>query len=118
MFVLLDIETLPDYLQELQPDQQHRLTFKVVYTIKDVPDSFTGVVCENAAGELVLLHYNQPKGNKRKIITLKNKLVPGGFEPIKQAILALAQGRPMNYPVEVELVQVQRRRNTVATFQR
>ncbi len=118
MFVLLNIETLPDYVQELKPDQQHRLTFKVVYTIKDVPDSFTGVVCENAAGELSLLHFNQPKGNKRKIITLKNKLVPGGFEPIKQALFALASGEAVEYPVEVALVQVQRRgRATVHTVQ-
>jgi len=77
MFVLYDVETLPDDLQNLPDNATHKLSFKAVYTIKEVPDSFTGIVFEDIRGELVLRHFNAPKGNVRKIITLKNKLPNG-----------------------------------------
>lgn len=98
MFVLLDIETLPEDTQNLPANTTHRLTFKIIYTIKDVPDSFTGMVFENAGGELKLEHFNNPKGNRRKIITLKNELEAGAFEKIEQCLFAKARGEDMVYP--------------------
>jgi len=55
-----------------------QLTFKVVYTIKEVPDSFTGIVCAHAAGDLHLQLFNAPRGNVRKIIILKKQVASGG----------------------------------------
>ena len=108
MFVLLDIEPLQPDLQNLPANAIHKLTFKVVYTIKDVPDSFTGIVFEDNAGELKLEHFNNPRGNRRKVITLKNKLVPGAFAQIKQALFASARGDNVTYPLQLEtLVQRQ-----------
>ncbi|MCW8853657.1 MAG: hypothetical protein OQK72_03040 [Gammaproteobacteria bacterium] len=105
MFVLLDIETLPDDLQNLPDNTTHKLTFKVVFTIKDVPDSFTGIVFENSAGELQLEHFNNPKGNRRKIITLKNKLAAGAFDQIEQCLYAKSRGESVSYPVQLETLQ-------------
>ena len=102
MFVLLDIEHLTDDLQSLAADKTHRLTFKVVFTIKDVPDTFTGIVYENTAGELQVEHLNNPKGNKRKVITLKNKLPPGAFDKIKEQLYAVSRGETVSYPLELE----------------
>jgi len=105
MFVLLNIEAQPDDLLNLPDNMLHKLTFKLGFTIKDVPDTFTGIVFENASGELQLQHFNNPKGNKRKVITLKNKLAKGSFERIKAAILAKAQGEAVELPIEVEILQ-------------
>lgn len=102
MFVLLDIETLPEDLQNLPANAVHKLTFKVVFTIKEVPDTFTGMVFEDASGELQMMHFNVPKGNKRKVITLKNKLPTGGFDVIKQFLLAKSQGQDISYPQTIE----------------
>ena len=57
MFVLSDIETLPEDAQNLPQGTVHKLTFKAVYTIKEVPDSFTGIVFEQADGGLALQHF-------------------------------------------------------------
>ena len=104
MFVLLNIETLQDDLQNLPVNTTHKLTFKVVFTIKDVPDSFTGIVFENASGELKLEHFNNPKGNKRKIITLKNKLAPGSFKHIEQCLFEKCRGNNIDYPQQLEII--------------
>jgi len=105
MFVLLDIEHLADDLQSLSPEKMHKLTFKVVFTIKDVPDTFTGIVYENTAGELQVEHFNNPRGNKRKVITLKNKLPPGAFDKIKAYLYALSRGETVNYPLQLETLK-------------
>ncbi len=105
MFILYDIETLADDLQNLPDGMQHKLTFKVVFTIKEVPDTFTGMVFADAAGALQMQHFNTPKGNKRKVITLKNKLAKGGFEIIKQQVFAKSRGEAVDYPQQVDLLQ-------------
>ncbi len=102
MFVLLDIEHLADDLQSLSADKKHKLTFRVAFTIKDVPDTFTGIVYENTSGELQVEHFNNPKGNKRKVITLKNKLPPGSFDKIKVYLYAVSRGEAVSYPLEIE----------------
>ena len=102
MFVLLNIEALPDDLLNLPEGMSHKTTLKAVFTIKDVPDTFTGTVYEDASGELQLGHFNNPKGNKRKVITLKNKLPTGGFEPVKQYMLAVSRGESVSYPLKIE----------------
>ena len=102
MFVLNAIEALPDDLQNLPEDMLHKLTFQVEFVIKGVPDTFTGIVFENTEDELQLQHFNNPRGNKRKVITLKNKLVQGGFELIKQALFAKVRGDEVGLPLEVE----------------
>lgn len=107
MFVLINIEVLPDDLLNLQDNTHHRLSFKLVFTIKGVPDSFTGIVFENAEGELQLQHFNNPKGNKRKVITLKNKLAKGSFDKVKWALFAKARGEVVDYPQELAIVQRQ-----------
>lgn len=105
MFVLLNIEALPDDLLNLPDNMLHKLTFRLEFTIKGVPDTFTGIVFQNADGELQLQHFNNPKGNKRKVITLKNKLAKGSFEKIKAAILAKAEEKTVELPFEVEVLQ-------------
>lgn len=108
MFFLNEIEVLADDLQSLTDGMQHKLSFKAVFVIKGVPDTFTGTVIENAQGDLQVLHFNHPKGNKRKVITLKNKLVPGGFELIKQALFACLRDEPSGLPVQIDIVQRRR----------
>lgn len=110
MFVLNEIEILPDDQQSLSSGQQHLMTFRVLFTIKDVPDSFTGVVFSNDKGALELAHFNHPRGNRRKIITLKNKLVAGVFDEIKQLLFARAQGEPVELPQTYATVQRERRK--------
>lgn len=105
MFVLYDIETLPDDLQNLPESMTHLLTFKAVYTIKEVPDSFTGIVFEDAKGELALQHFNAPKGNVRKIITLKNKLPSGVFDGIKQLLFAKSREEKITFPQQAEALK-------------
>lgn len=105
MFILDAIIALPDDLASTPDSLQHKLTFKLEFTIKDVPDSFTGIVMEDGTGQLVLQHFNQPKGNKRKIITLKNKLVAGGFEKIKRALFAESRAEPLCLPLEVDTLK-------------
>ncbi|MDH5485445.1 MAG: hypothetical protein OEY43_09455 [Gammaproteobacteria bacterium] len=105
MFVLLNIETLQPDILNLPANTTHKLTFKVVFTIKDVPDTFTGIVFENASGDLQLDHFNNPRGNRRKVITLKNKLAPGSFEQIKQAIFATSRGESVAYPQQLDILQ-------------
>ncbi len=105
MFILLTIDPLSDDLVNLPENTCHKLTFKLSFTIKNVPDSFTGTVFEDAQGELQLLHFNNPKGNKRKVITLKNKLLKDGFKVIKQCILNYTNGQSVNLPVQVETHQ-------------
>lgn len=102
MFVLYDIETLADDLQNLPENVKHKLTFKAVYTIKDVPDSFTGVVFVDSSGVMALQHFNAPKGNVRKIITLKNKLPAGVFDGLKQLLFARSRGDEITFPQETE----------------
>ena len=104
MFILLNIEKLPDDLESLPADTTHKLTFKAIFTIKDVPDSFTGIVFENASGELKVDHFNNPKGNKRTVITLKNKLPPGAFDNIKQWLFSKSRGETVTYPQQVEIL--------------
>lgn len=110
MLVLNDIERLPDDLINLPDNTLHRLTFRAVYTIKDVPDSFTGIVFETAEGELSLQHFNQPRGNVRKIITLKNKLAPGSFDGIKALLFAASQGQQVEYPQSFTSLERQSRK--------
>jgi len=105
MFVLNNIEVLPDDLLNLPDNMHHKLTFKLEYTIKDVPDTFTGTVYEDASGVLQLQHFNNPRGNKRKVITLKNKLPQGGFEQIKKALFARAMGEKVELPQQIETLQ-------------
>lgn len=105
MFVLYEIQILPDDLKSLAAGQQHLMTFKAMFTIKDVPDSFTGVVYRGAEGKLELAHFNNPRGNRRKIITLKNKLVAGVFDDIKQRLFARAQGESVDLPRTYEVVK-------------
>lgn len=104
MFILLDIENLKDDLQNLPANTLHKLTFKVVFTIKDVPDSFTGVIFEDTSGGLQIEHFNNPKGNKRKVITLKNKLAPGSFDRVKQSLFAKSRGEIVSYPQKLEIL--------------
>ena len=104
MFVLLDIEHLADDLQSLSAGKIHKLTFKVVFTIKDVPDTFTGIVYENSEGVLQVEHFNNPKGNKRKVITLKNKLPPGAFDKIKAYLYAVSRGETVSLPLELDIL--------------
>jgi len=110
MFVLDEIQILPDDLQSLAADQQHLMTFKAMFTIKEVPDSFTGVVFRDAQGALALAHFNNPRGNRRKIITLKNKLAAGVFDDIKQLLFARAQGASVELPRSYAIVQSVRRK--------
>jgi len=105
MFVLNDIEVLADDLSNLPDNMLHKLTFKLLFTIKDVPDTFTGIVFENSEGELQLQHFNSPKGNKRKVITLKNKLAKGSFDAIRQALFAKSRGEAVIYPQVLEILQ-------------
>jgi len=105
MFILNSIEKLPDDLQNLPDNMMHELTFKLMFTIIGVPDSFTGIVYGNAAGELQLEHFNNPKGNKRKVITLKNKLAKGGFDQIKQALFSTARGEGVSLPQQIEILK-------------
>jgi len=107
MFVLINIEGLPDDLLNLPDNMKHRLTFKLKFTIKGVPDTFTGIVYENAQGELQLQHFNNPRGNKRKVITLKNKLAQGSFDKIKLALFARSRGEAVSYPQEMAILQRQ-----------
>lgn len=104
MFILLDIETLEDNLANLPDNTTHKLTFKAKYTIYDVPDSFTGMIFEDESGELNLEHFNNPKGNRRKIITLQNKLAPGSYEKIKQCLFARSRSEIITYPREFEAI--------------
>lgn len=76
-----------------------------MYTIKDVPDTFTGLVFEDAGGQISLQHFNHPKGNVRKIITLKNKLPAGVFHGIKLLLFAKSKSEDVNYPEETEALQ-------------
>lgn len=103
MFVLNEIEVLPDDLENLPQGASHKMTFKLVYTISDVPDAFTGMVYESAEGELALHHYNQPRGNVRKIITLKNKLADGSFDAIRQQLFAKSAGQVVQMPQQFEI---------------
>ena len=105
MFVLYDIEVLPDDLQNLPENAQHKLTFKAVYTIKEVPDTFTGLVYESVDGALQLQHFNNPKGNVRKIITLKNKLPAGVFDGIRHLLYAKSQGQALTFPQDTAALQ-------------
>jgi len=105
MFVLRNIEALPDDMQNLPDNTKHRLTFRLEFTIKDVPDTFTGIVFEDAQGELQLQHFNNPKGNKRKVITLKNKLAKGSFDQIKLALFAKSRNEAVSYPQELAISQ-------------
>ena len=106
MYVLYDIEILHADLQNVPDDVVHKMTFKAVYTIKDVPDTFTGVVYQASDNELKLEHFNNPKGNVRKIITLKNKLPEGVFAGIKVLLLAMAQGHHYSFPISGEDLKV------------
>jgi hypothetical protein len=110
MLILLNIETLPPDLQNLPADTTHKLTFKVMFTIRGVPDSFTGMVFENTSGELQLAHFNNPRGNKRKMITLKNKMIPGSFEHVKQWLFTTARGETVSFPQQLELAKKPPRR--------
>ncbi len=105
MFVLLNIEILQDDLTNLPANTIHKLTFKVIYTIDNVPDSFTGIVFADTSGELKLEHFNSPKGNRRKIITLKNKLAPGSFDKIKQCLFTKSRGEAVTYPQQFEIAK-------------
>lgn len=105
MFILINIEALSDDIQNLSKNEFHKLTFKLEFTIEGVPDSFTGTVYAGGEGELQLAHFNNPKGNKRKVITLKNKLAKGGFDQIKQTLFALAQGEDMSLPKQIETLK-------------
>ncbi len=110
MFILNDIEALPDDLDNLPEKAVHRLTFRAVFTIKGVPDTFTGVVFEDETGGLVLQHFNNPRGNVRKIITLKNKLEEGAFAGIRDVVFAVSRGEAVNYPQQFETAVVKSRR--------
>ena len=110
MFILNDIETLPDDLQNLPENTSHRLTFRAVFTIKGVPDTFTGIVFEDENGELALRHFNNPRGNVRKTITLKNKLAEGAFDGIRELLFAVSRGETVSYPQEFETAVVKSRR--------
>lgn len=105
MFILLNIERLADDLESLPADSKHKLTFKAAFTIKGVPDTFTGSVFENSVGELEVAHFNNPKGNKRKVITLKNKLPPGAFNEVKKYLYAVSRGESVTYPLELSTLQ-------------
>ena len=84
---------------------KYMFTFKAVFTIKGVPDTFTGMVFENTSGELQLEHFNNPRGNRRKVITLKNKLAPGAFDHIKQCLFAKSRGETVSYPQQLDILQ-------------
>ncbi|VAW73089.1 hypothetical protein MNBD_GAMMA10-472 [hydrothermal vent metagenome] len=105
MFILNDIESLPDDLQNLPDNTQHKLTFKLRFTVIGVPDSFTGIIYADVEDELQLQHFNNPKGNKRKVITLKNKLVAGGFEKIKQTLFSMVRGENVSFPQQIETLK-------------
>ena len=103
MFVLYDIEKIDDDLDNLPENAAHRMTFRAVYTIKEVPDSFTGIVYQMPAEpELALGHFNNPRGNVRKIITLKNKLPEGVFAGLKDLLFAICQGDKPSFPLQGE----------------
>jgi len=103
MFELLDIKQLDDNLQRLQKNEQHRLTFQLFYTLKDVPDSFTGIVYHKENDNTLSVgHFNDPRGNSRKVIALKNKLKPGVFDGIKVVLSGLCEGRRFQYPLTSE----------------
>ena len=104
MFILLDIETLEDDLAQLPANTSHKLSFRARYTIYDVPDSFTGMIYETESGELMLEHFNKPKGNRRKIITLQNKLAAGAYEKIQQCLFARSRGETITYPRQFEAI--------------
>ncbi|VAW58247.1 hypothetical protein MNBD_GAMMA11-2820 [hydrothermal vent metagenome] len=105
MFILNSIEILANDLQNLPESMVHRLTFRLKFTIESVPDSLTGIVYANVAGELQLEHFNNPKGNRRKVITLKNKLVKDGFEKIKQVLFSSARGENVSLPQQIETLK-------------
>ena len=67
-----------------------------------MPDSFTGIVFEDEDGVLNVQHFNNPKGNMRKVITLKNKLPAGVFDGIRRLLYSLSQGGNITYPQETE----------------
>lgn len=102
MFVLNHIEPINDDTSSLPEDCRHLLTFQLHFTLFDVPDTFTGTVFEHKSGELQLEHYNKPRGNRRKMFTLKNKLAPGSFNNIKACIFAFARGESIQYPQAFE----------------
>ncbi len=113
MFELLSIKRLNDNVQRLQDNQQHRMTFQLFYTIKGVPDSFTGIVFQQQDNEgLSLSHFNDPKGNSRKVIALKNKLQQGVFDGVKVVLFGLCNGQSFQYPLSenalIELASQQR----------
>jgi len=105
MFELNEIEVLADDVESLAPGMQHKLTFKAFFTIKEVPDTFTGTVCLDEQGELSLQHFNNPKGNKRKIITLKNKLPSGVFDGVKKILFAKAGGQNVDLPLDLDALK-------------
>ncbi len=100
MFVLLDIKKLPDNTKRLQADDVHCLSFQLFYTLKDVPDSFTGIVHHAKDSKAMKCsHFNDPKGNSRKVIALKNKLKPGVFDGIKTILYGICEGKEYSYPL-------------------
>ncbi|HED34404.1 MAG TPA: hypothetical protein ENJ08_09350 [Gammaproteobacteria bacterium] len=105
MFILNSIEKLPDDVDNLPENMVHELTFKLAFTIISVPDSFTGIIYRDTVGELQLEHFNNPRGNRRKVITLKNKLVKGGFDKIKQALFSTVRGENMSLPLQIETLK-------------
>ncbi len=109
MFVLNDIETLQDDLENLPEHTTHKLTFRAVYTISGVPDTFTGIVYEDAEGNPGVQHFNNPRGNKRKVITLKNKLAPGSFDGIRALLFARASGEEVSFPQEFAVAAKRKR---------
>lgn len=53
----------------------------------------------------MLQHSNAPKGNVRKVITLKNKLPPGVFDGIKRLLFARSDGKEIIYLQETEALR-------------
>lgn len=105
MFVLNSIDALSDDLPNLPDNMLHKLTFRLEFTIKDVSDTFTGIVFEDVQGALQLQHFNNPKGNKRKVITLKNKLAKGSFDQIRVTLFAKARGESVHLPQQLKILQ-------------
>ncbi len=102
MFVLNDIKAIEDNSRDLLAGSQHRLTFELSFTLYEVPDTFTGTVFEDAEGQLKLEHFNKPRGNRRKMFTLKNKLAPGTFKQIEACIFAFSRGEDIQLPQNFE----------------
>lgn len=102
MFTLIDI-SVDTPADATPPDgMTHLMTFTLSFTIYDVPDDFTGTVYTDTNDNLYLEHYNKPKGNRRKMFTLKNKLVPGTFRKIESCIFAVARGESIKLPQSFE----------------